>query len=278
MKILEKYLKLKFYLNILKVNFVYKDRKQVIHDITKYENLQSVDDQPEIRPKCTFEKQDELENLKNKIQSSNCCMHLRKSNFVFNRGNPFAKIMIIGEAPGEQEDINKIPFCGESGLLLDEMLKSIDISDNDVYITNIIFWRPEDNRKPTENEINQCLPFVREHISIIDPKFILFIGSTALFSLIPSKNTISQLQGKIIKYKKTELLKTNENDLNNCNALKIINPEYNDGSFNDFTNEIEGVALFHPSFLMRQPSQKKSVWFSLLSVKNKLQKIINDNL
>ncbi len=190
-----------------------------------------------------------LEELK-QIVSDFDGLSIKKSatNCVFAEGNPKAKIMFIGEAPGENEDIQARPFCGVSGRLLDEMIKHIgftragDSEHNSFYITNSIFWRPPGNRKPTPEEISICRPFVEKHIALIQPKIIVLVGATATSSVINSKESISILRKQIL--------------------------EYNDNYNNKI---IDCFAIFHPSYLLRQPSQKKNVWFDLLKIKNHLE-------
>ena len=114
-----------------------------------------------------------LNDLKDLIISyCDCSLKKTAKNIVFSEGNPKSKIMLIGEAPGEDEDKLGRPFRGEAGQLLDRMLSSIGLKREDTYLTNIIFWRPPGNRKPTEIEINACLPFVKKHIELINPNIL----------------------------------------------------------------------------------------------------------
>lgn len=161
------------------------------------------------------------------------------NNTVFSDGNPNSSIMIIGEAPGANEDEEGIPFCGASGQLLDKILLSIGLKrEKDFYITNSVFWRPPGNRKPTNEETDICLPFVEKHIALIKPKLILLVGSTAAATLLQSNETISRLRGKFYQY----------------------NNQY-------LSQPIPTTVIFHPSYLLRQPLQKKTVWFDLLKIK-----------
>lgn len=161
------------------------------------------------------------------------------TNMVFADGNPNAEIMVIGEAPGANEDEEGIPFCGVSGKLLDQVLLSIGLSrTKNLYITNSIFWRPPGNRKPTIEENAVCLPFVEKHIAILKPKLILLVGSTAASSLLNSTETISRLRTKFYQYENRYL-----------------------------STAIPVAVIFHPSYLLRQPLQKKTVWFDLLKIK-----------
>ena len=161
------------------------------------------------------------------------------NNTVFSDGNPEAKIMAIGEAPGASEDEQGIPFCGMSGQLLDQVFASINLTRKEnLYITNSLFWRPPGNRKPTAEENAVCLPFLEKHIALINPKLILLVGSTAASALLNSTETISRLRTQFYKYK------------------------------NNYLEEpIDTAVIFHPSYLLRQPLQKKTVWFDLLKIK-----------
>ena len=138
-----------------------------------------------------------LEDLK-KLIISNCDCPLKKTakNIVFSDGNPRANIMFIGEAPGEIEDKTGKPFKGEAGKLLDKMLQAIQLNRENVYLTNIIFWRPPGNRKPTEEEIRVCLPFVKKHINLINPKILVLVGATAASAILNIQTGITQIRGK----------------------------------------------------------------------------------
>ncbi len=182
-----------------------------------------------------------LDELKKLVEAFDGC-ELKKSaqNTVFADGNPNAKIMFIGEAPGANEDEQGIPFCGQSGKLLDNMIAAIGLTrEKNAYITNTVFWRPPANRKPTDEEIKMCRPFVKKHIAIINPKLIILVGSTAVESLLEIDSPITKLRGKYFDY-------TNE---------------YLDGK------TIRTTAIFHPSYLLRQPAHKKTMWFDLLEIK-----------
>lgn len=161
------------------------------------------------------------------------------TNTVFADGIESAEIMLIGEAPGATEDEKGIPFCGESGKLLDNMLAAIGISrTKNAYITNTIFWRPPANRKPTDHEISICRPFVEKHIALIKPKLIILVGSTATTSLLGKNQGITFIR---------------QNDYPYTNQY--------------LTDAITTTAIFHPAYLLRQPMQKKVTWFDLLKIK-----------
>jgi DNA polymerase len=162
---------------------------------------------------------------------------------VFSDGNPKSNLMLIGEAPGENEDEQGIPFCGVSGRLLDNMLNFAGFTRaKNFYITNTVFWRPPGNRKPTPEEIAMCKPFVEKHIALINPKAIILIGATATFSVLNSKESISLLKKTVHNYHSEVLGK-----------------------------DIPCFAIYHPSYLLRQPSQKKISWLDILKIKKFLE-------
>ncbi len=180
-----------------------------------------------------------LDKLKKSINDiKNCNLKNNAINMVFSDGNPKSKIMLIGEAPGANEDQEGLPFVGRAGALLDKMLAAIDLNRKKVYISNIINYRPPDNRRPTDEEIKRYLPFITKHIEIINPKIIVLLGSTAMNALIGNEVVISKMRGKWIEKK-----------FGNCKTSVII--------------------TFHPAFLMRQPAQKKMAWIDLKMIRDK---------
>ena len=180
-----------------------------------------------------------LDKLKKTILSlNNCDLKKKAKNIVFSDGNPNSKIMLIGEAPGANEDEEGLPFVGRAGALLDKMLAAIDLDRKKVYISNIINYRPPDNRRPTDEEIKRYLPFITKHIEIINPKILVLLGSTAMNALIGNEVVISKMRGKWIEKK-----------FGNCKVSVII--------------------TFHPAFLMRQPAQKKMAWIDLKMIRDK---------
>ena len=184
-----------------------------------------------------------LSELSNKIKSiKNCELKKSATNLVFSDGNPFAKIMIIGEGPGANEDKEGKPFVGRAGKLLDKMLESIKLNRKNVYISNVVNFRPPMNRRPTDDEVNRYLPFLKKHIELVDPKILLLLGSTALNAIIGNEEVISKARGKWISKK-----------IGNSNP-KVI-------------------ASFHPAFLMRQPEQKKYAWEDLKMIRKKISEL-----
>ena len=180
-----------------------------------------------------------LNQLKEKIKLiKNCELKKNATNLVFSDGNVNAKIMIIGEGPGANEDAEGKPFVGRAGKLLDKMLAAIKLDRTKVYISNVVNYRPPANRKPTEVEIDRYLPYLKTHIEIINPKILLLLGSTALNAIIGNESVISKARGKWIQ-----------------KELGSIKPWI--------------IASFHPAFLMRQPEQKKLAWIDLKMIRDK---------
>ena len=186
----------------------------------------------------------DIDELKQAVENFDGYLDIKKlaTNTVFGEGNRNAEIMIIGEAPGNSEDLEGRPFCGYSGQLLDSMFKSIGLNRESLYITNTLFWRPPGNRTPTQEETDICRPFVEKHIALINPKLIICMGATALKDLINTDLTITKARREIFLY-------TNK---------------YLD-------REIKTTPLFHPSYLLRQSIKKKNTWGDLLNIKNILK-------
>tara|TARA_Y100000590_G_scaffold368907_1_gene429779 strand:+ start:1595 stop:2314 length:720 start_codon:yes stop_codon:yes gene_type:complete len=186
------------------------------------------------------EKEKKLEKLKQEINSiENCKLKENASKIVFNDGNIQSSIMIIGEAPGQKEDELGKPFVGDAGSLLNKMLKAINIEREKIYITNVVNYRPPNNRKPEISEINRYSKYLKEHISIINPKIIILMGSTAMEALIGSNKKISIERGKwkevIIKQK-----------------------------------TYKTIITFHPAYLLRQAVQKKFSWKDLKTIRKEI--------
>ena len=179
-----------------------------------------------------------LEELKDLIElGCDCSLKKTAKNMVFSDGNPQANIMFIGEAPGEFEDKIGLPFKGEAGKLLDKMLNAIKLNRQNTYLSNIIFWRPPGNRKPTDEEIIACLPFVKKHIDLIKPKILVLVGATAASAILNIQSGITQIRGKW-KNIETKNMK-----------------------------KIKSIPIFHPAFLLRQPSRKREAWEDLKKIK-----------
>ena len=211
-------------LNIIDYNYIF-DEKPIKRIKTKptLENLKS-----------------RLDSLKDKIGAiENCDLKKNASKIVFSDGNIQSPIMIVGEGPGQKEDELGKPFVGDAGNLLNKMLKSINVVRDKIYITNVVNYRPPNNRKPEPNEINRYSEFLKEHISIIDPKILILMGSTAMEALIGSNKKISKERGQwkevIIKQK-----------------------------------NFKTIVTFHPAYLLRKPDQKKFSWKDLKIIRKEI--------
>ncbi len=182
-----------------------------------------------------------LEELKELVQQFDGC-NLKKTaaNTVFGDGSIQARVVLIGEAPGADEDRIGSPFVGKCGKLLDKMLAAININRADCYITNVLPWRPPGNRTPTDEEIAICLPFLKRQIELIKPDFLLLLGGIALKSLLDVSDSISRTRGKWLEYA-----------INEQKTAKVL-------------------ATYHPSYLLRSPSQKAKVWSDLLRLQKKM--------
>ncbi len=174
-----------------------------------------------------------------------CPLAATRTNVVVERGDRNAKILIIGEAPGEQEDLSGLPFVGKSGQLLDKILESVGFDTNkDVYICNTVKCRPPNNRVPTEVEMNTCKPYLLEQIRLIDPKIILLTGATSLKSIMGEKRGISKIRGQWLEWEG-----------------RLVMP------------------IFHPSYLLRNQSREQGspkwlTWQDVKAIKAKYLEII----
>ncbi len=173
-------------------------------------------------------------------------------NTVFARGNPKAPIMIIGEAPGRDEDEQGLPFVGASGQLLDRMLRAAGFGEDDIYITNAFNWRPPKNRKPTPDELAMTLPFLERHIALIAPKIILLVGASPMQAVLGVSAGITRARGQWHDY-----------------TVKNA-----DGTNSDQT--IPALPTFHPAFLLRAPLAKRDVWHDLQSIQERLAAMVKE--
>jgi DNA polymerase len=181
-----------------------------------------------------------LEDLKQAMASFDGCNLKRTAkSLVFADGNPEARIMLIGEAPGKDEDMSGLPFVGRAGQLLDKQLAAIGLDRTTSYITNVIPWRPPGNRTPTPQETEICRPFIERHIELINPDVILMLGGSSAKTLLKTSDGIMKLRGKWseIKTEKTS---------------------------------VKALPTLHPAYLLRQPLHKRLVWQDLLALKQHL--------
>jgi uracil-DNA glycosylase family 4 len=168
-----------------------------------------------------------------------CALKGTATQLVFADGNPQAKIMFVGEAPGRDEDIEGLPFVGRSGKLLDRMLAAIGLDRTSVYIANIIPWRPPGNRTPTPQESQICLPFIRRQIEIADPDILVCLGGPSAQTLLNTRDGITKTRGRWFSYHTGK-------------------------------REIRAMPTFHPAFLLRSPLQKRLAWRDFLAIKKAL--------
>lgn len=181
-----------------------------------------------------------LEDLKAALSAfEGCPLKKTATNLVFGDGNPQAPVMFVGEAPGEDEDRQGVPFVGVSGQLLDRMVKWIGLDRTNFYITNILYWRPPGNRTPTAAEVAACRPFTARHIDLIAPKVIVFVGGSAANALLGRADPIGKMRGRWLLY---------ESKLGTIPAL----------------------ATYHPAYLLRSPGQKREAWRDLLMLRDRL--------
>ena len=166
-----------------------------------------------------------------------CKLHKGRKHIVFGAGNPRAKLVLVGEAPGYEEDIQGLPFVGQAGQLLTRILRAIGLTREDVYICNIIKCRPPGNRNPESEEIGACIPFLHRQLKAIRPKFICALGTFAAQTLLGTKTPISRLRGHFHNYEGIHLLPT-----------------------------------YHPAFLLRNPSKKRDVWEDMQKLQEAYEK------
>jgi DNA polymerase len=169
-----------------------------------------------------------------------CTLKATAKSTCFKRGNDKARIMLIGEGPGRDEDLQGLPFVGRAGQLLDKMLGAISLTEDDVYITNIVYWRPPGNRTPSTQEVEACLPFLNRQVELLDPEIIVLIGGPASHTLLDTKEGITRLRGK-----------------------------WRDCEIGGNTRRV--MPMLHPAYLLRTPAAKRNAWRDLLSLKAALK-------
>jgi len=174
-----------------------------------------------------------------------CALKGTATNTVFADGNPAAPVMIIGEAPGSDEDRIGRPFVGRAGQLLDRMLSAIGLDRQSVLITNVVYWRPPGNRTPTPAETASCLPFVLRHVALTRPQILVLAGATAAGALLAQAQGITRLRGRWFD-------------------LKIPGLD----------QPVPTLPMFHPSFLLRAPERKREAWSDLLALRARLDELL----
>ncbi len=186
----------------------------------------------------------DIETLKQHVMAFEGC-RLKKTakNTVFADGNHEARIMLVGEAPGADEDQQGLPFVGRSGQLLDRILAAIGHSRESVYISNILPWRPPGNRTPTLHEIEICRPFIERHMELVNPEILVFLGGVSAKTLLNEKTGIMRLRGK-------------------WHEIDVAG------------RKIPAMPTFHPAYLLRNPSAKAKTWQDFLSIRRKYSEIV----
>jgi DNA polymerase len=181
-----------------------------------------------------------LEELRGILERFNgCALKATATRLVFADGNPHARLMFVGEAPGRDEDLAGLPFVGRSGKLLDSMLGAIGLNRGSVYIANIVPWRPPGNRDPSPHESAICLPFIRRQIELCDPDILVCLGKPSMQTLLNTTEPISKARGRWF-------------------------------AFDTGTRQIRALPTFHPAFLLRSPLQKRFAWRDFLAIKKAL--------
>jgi uracil-DNA glycosylase len=173
-----------------------------------------------------------------------CALRNTATRLVFSDGNPQARIMFVGEAPGRDEDIEGLPFVGRSGKLLDRMIASIGLDRSKAYIANVIPWRPPGNRTPTPQETQICLPFIQRQIELVNPDVLVTLGNPSTQTLLQTREGIMRTRGKWF--------------------------DYDTG-----TRTIRAIATFHPAYLLRSPSYKRMSWQDLRAIAKVLEQTAN---
>lgn len=178
-----------------------------------------------------------LEELEQSLSEFNGCpLKATARKMCFRRGSNKARIMLIGEGPGRDEDVQGLPFVGRAGKLLDKMLAAISLSEDDVYITNIVYWRPPGNRNPTPLEVQACLPFLNRQAELLDPDFLVLIGAPASQHLLGTTQGITKIRGA-----------------------------WRDCELGGKTRR--ALPMLHPAYLLRTPAAKRLAWRDLLTLK-----------
>jgi len=180
---------------------------------------------------------DELRRILDGFEGCELKRHAKQ--LVFADGNPAARIMFVGEAPGREEDLEGLPFVGRSGKLLDLMMKAIGLDRTNVYIANIIPWRPPGNRTPTPQESQICLPFILRQIELVDPDMLVCLGGPSSQTLLGFTDGIMKTRGRWL-------------------------------TFNTGTRDIRALATLHPAYLLRQPLHKRLAWRDFLAIRKAL--------
>ena len=190
-----------------------------------------------------------LDDLRAALEGfTGCALRQTATNLVFCDGNPKARLLLIGEAPGAEEDRQGVPFVGAAGQMLDRMLAAIGQDRTTTLITNTIYWRPPGNRNPAPDEIAACLPFVERVIEINDPAILVLVGGIATKTLLATNDGIMKLHGKWTSFETPRM-----------------------------SRPVPCMPIYHPAFLLRSPGQKRAAWRDLLEIRQRLDREMADN-
>jgi uracil-DNA glycosylase family 4 len=190
------------------------------------------------RPIPSHQKPDALRDVCEEIgDCTRCRLHAGRKNIVFGVGNPDARLVFVGEGPGEEEDLQAEPFVGKAGQLLTRMIQAIQLERSEVYIANVVKCRPPDNRDPQEDEIATCLPFLKKQLAVIQPRLVCTLGRFSTQALLGTNEGITKLRGR----------------------------------FHVLENGIMVMPTYHPSFLLRFPEKKREAWEDLQKVQKEYQ-------
>jgi uracil-DNA glycosylase len=175
---------------------------------------------------------DTLELIRENLgECTRCRLHKQRNKIVFGAGNPRAELVFVGEGPGRDEDLQGLPFVGRAGKLLTQMIEAMGLTREDVYICNVVKCRPPENRKPEDDEVATCSPYLFRQLDVIAPKAIVCLGATAAQALLKTQDPISRFRGNWFDYRNTKLM-----------------------------------ATYHPAYLLRNPAAKSEVWKDLQKV------------
>ena len=230
----------KKYINFLIQSGVHTFLKETPNKLL--ENQQNQLKSKEIKDLKKLDEITEIEDLIPLISNHESILKNNAKKMVLYDGNLNSNLMIIGEAPGKEEDEKGIPFVGRAGQLLNKMLSAINLNRKDIYITNVVPWRPPQNRTPTDQEILEFLPFLQRQIEIIKPQILYILGTTAAKAILSTPLSLGKLRGKWYQYK----------------TLNLESP-------------IDVLVSYHPAFLLRSPNYKKEAWSDLQMLQKKIK-------
>lgn len=197
----------------------------------------------EAKPKAVVTPNTDLDTFHEAIhECMNCPLGKTRTKFVFGVGNPNADLMFVGEAPGEQEDLQGVPFVGRAGKLLDDILHAINLTRDDVYIANVLKCRPPENRDPSRDEIDQCEPYLIKQIELIQPKLLVALGRISATTLLRSKDSLTNMRGQVFDYHGTDM-----------------------------------VVTYHPAALLRNPNWKRPAWEDFKKIRDMYLGAKNDS-